>query len=83
MSSFHGDGDIAMHYNIIAVTNPVRGLPSAHHQRSPSDYIDSHTTQTSTCHHGLLFPCLISLFTFTPAAYNTLYLNQSLTTIQC
>ncbi len=26
---------------IIIVMNPVRGLPSAHHQRSPSDYIDS------------------------------------------
>ncbi len=26
-----------------SVMNPVRGLPSARHQRSPSDYIDSNT----------------------------------------
>ncbi len=52
----------------VSVTHPVSGLPSARHLRSASDYIDSHTTQTSTCHHGLHFPCSISLITFTPAA---------------
>ncbi len=31
-----------------SVINPVHGLPSAHQQRLPSGYIDSHTTQTVT-----------------------------------
>ncbi len=53
------------------------GLPSARHLRSASDYIDSHTTQTSTCHHGLHFPCSISLITFTPAANYTHYRMMS------
>ncbi len=44
-------------------------------------YFGLHTTQTSTCHHGLQFPCSISLITFTPAANYTHYKNQSQTTI--
>ncbi len=34
-------------------------------------------------HHGLHFPCSISLITFTPAANYTYYKNQSQTTVQC
>ncbi len=49
-----------------SVTNPVHGLPSACHQRSPSHYIDSHITQTVACHSGLHLAysiSLISIFT--------------------
>ncbi len=43
--------------------NPVHGLPSSCHQRSPFHYIDSHTTQTVTCLSGLQFPSSIALIT--------------------
>ncbi len=46
-----------------SVMNPVHGLPSACHQKSLFGYIDSHTTQTVTCHSGLQFPSSIALIT--------------------
>ncbi len=48
-----------------SVMNPVRALLFAHHQRSPAHHIDSHTTQTITCHTGLQFPSLIALIAHT------------------
>ncbi len=48
-----------------SVTNPVRGLPSDCHKRSPLHHIDSHTTQTVICHSGLQFPSSIALITHT------------------
>ncbi len=60
--------------------NPVRDLSSAHHQRSPSDYIDIHTTQTVTCHPRLQFPLSIALITHThtAATYQTHYISPGL-----
>ncbi len=49
----------------VSVTNPVRGLPSDCQKRSPLHHIDSHTTQTVTCHAGLQFPSSIALITHT------------------
>ncbi len=48
-----------------SVTNPVRGLPSTCHQRSPSHHIDSHTTQTGSLHLALQFPSSTALTTHT------------------
>ncbi len=63
--------------------NPVCGLPSARHQRLPYDYIDSHTTQTVTCHPGLHFPCSIALIAVSPAGNYTHFKYEALTTVQC
>ncbi len=49
----------------ILVLNPVHGLPSACHQRSPFHNTDSHTTQTVIRHSGLRFPSSIALITHT------------------
>ncbi len=49
----------------LSVMNPVRGLPSDCHKRSPLHHIDSHTTQTVTYHSGLQFPSSIALITHT------------------
>lgn len=70
------------HLKYLTVINSVRGLPSARHQRSPSDYIDSHTTQTGTCHPGLHFPYSISLITRSPVSNYTHSKDWSQTTIQ-
>ncbi len=62
--------------------NPGCGLLSARHQRSPSDYIDSHTTQTVTPHPGLHFPCSIALIAVSPEGNHTHFKYKALTTIQ-
>ncbi len=54
-----------VYLQIVVVTNPVRGLPSDCHKRLPLHHIDSHTTQTVTCHSRLQFPSSIALITHT------------------
>ncbi len=40
-------------------------FPTTRHQRAVSHHIDSHTTQTVTCHSGLKFPSSIALIAHT------------------
>ncbi len=70
---------ISSHLRILSVyvTNPVRGLPSNCHQRSPFHYSDSHTKQTVSHYLGLHFPCAISLITRSPVANYTHYITTT------
>ncbi len=64
-------------FQVVSVTNPVRGLPSNCHQRSLFHYFDSHTTQTVSHYLGLHFPCAISLIIRSPVTNYTHYITPT------
>ncbi len=59
------------------VTNPVHGLWSNCHQRSPLHHIDSHTTETVTRHSGMHSPSSIALTTHSCNQSHTHYITPT------
>ncbi len=71
------------YFTIHPVMNPVHGLSSTCHQRSLFHYIDSHTTQTVTCHSSLQFPSSIALITHSHLLPITQFISSGLPRSDC